>query len=205
MKPFGEAIPLQELYEQSRIRKPLSVPNINADVSKINTQQIKEDISAPKKQKLELKDQFSLQELYEKNRIRQPLSVPNINADITRINSKPKTETNSVMTENTLSIANAMKAIVGGGNAEIGQQIPTVDGNKKVESFDDWLQDFPDKTSIELDNDIGDTADFFNNLPNPAMVIGKTSQDLIAVLNNMPKGGKVSKKSKKKRNKNKSK
>ncbi|XP_034473498.1 probable basic-leucine zipper transcription factor R [Drosophila innubila] len=192
--PPGEVTAIQEIYEQSRVRKPLSVSNINADVSKINSVEKNEDILPPKKKKLEIKENISLQKIYEQSRVKKPLVISNINADISKISSEEKKETKDMLT------------IVTGGKGEIGQEVKMslADGYKKVEPIDDWLQNFTDKSSIEIDHEIADTSDFFNNLPNPTTVIGKTSQELIAVLNNINKSNKAHKKSKKKRNKNKS-
>ncbi|XP_030569042.1 protein deadlock isoform X2 [Drosophila novamexicana] len=64
-------------------------------------------------------------------------------------------------------------------------QILADDGKCGVQEIDRCLQIFNDKTPSEIDHQIADTTDFFDNLPNLSTIVEKTPLELDTVMNNV--------------------
>lgn len=81
----------------------------------------------------------------------------------------------------TLQLANKIRKADNACPTKVSPELAFNTGEK----IDHWLQNFDDKESPAIEHKIADTSDFFKNLPNLSLVVGRTSQELKSALQNV--------------------
>ncbi|EDW71300.2 protein deadlock isoform X2 [Drosophila virilis] len=94
-------------------------------------------------------------------------------------NSKAESELEDMLINEAMQLTAPLAA-----PTDLGQLLAD-DGKCGVEEIDRCLQIFNDKTPSEIDHQIADTTDFFDNLPNLSTIVDKTPLELDTAMDNV--------------------